>query len=263
MKRKFITRYIIILLAFISSFILIYNKNKLSAVSEYSWGLHFENEHQPPTPNADDSTINPYGAYYHGNLNKKVIYITFDAGYENGNTEAILDALKKHNAPGAFFVVGPFIKENPEIVKRMVSEGHTVGNHTYNHPDMTQKNQAEFFEQLIKTSNRYKEVIGEDMPLFYRPPEGKFSDENLKWLHDAGYTTVLWSSAYVDWDTKNQPSHESAFKTIDKRTFDGAIFLLHSTSKTNAEILDEQLTKWEEQGYSFGDIKDLANDCGI
>ncbi len=261
-NKKIIIKSVITAFAFAAVFTLLTKRNEILPVSICQWGLFFEKENTPPIPNLDDSELNPYGAYYHGNLDKKTIYLTFDAGYENGNTPPILDALKKHNAPATFFLVGPFIEHNPEIVKRMVEEGHVVGNHTYDHPDMTTKNQQEFIEQLMKTSNRYKNLIGEEMPLFYRPPEGKFSTENLEWANRAGYTTVLWSSAYVDWNDNSQPSHENAFEKIKQRTFDGAIFLLHSTSKTNAEILDAQLTKWEEMGYTFGDIRNLVADYG-
>lgn len=227
-------------------------------VQSCEWGLHFEKDNSLPIPNMSDDVINPLGAYFHGNTDEKVIYITFDAGYENGYTAPILDALKKHNTPAAFFLVGPYIEENPLLVERMINEGHTVGNHSYDHPDMTGKSQEEFLRQLEKTETAFKNVTGKDMPKFYRPPEGKFTTENLKWAQQAGYTTVLWSSAYVDWNNNSQPSHDYAFEKIARRTFDGAVFLLHSTSATNAEILDAQLTKWEQAGYRFGDIKDLA-----
>ncbi len=227
-------------------------------VQSYEWGLHFEQPNTLPIPNLEDSVLNRYNAYFHGNTGEKVIYITFDAGYENGNTAPILDALKKHNAPAAFFLVGPYIENNPEFVRRMVREGHIVGNHSYNHPDMTTKSQEEFISQLDKTAAAYKNVTGETMPMFYRPPEGKFTKENLQWARQAGYTTVLWSSAYVDWNNDSQPSHQYAFEKISQRTFDGAIFLLHSTSKTNAEILDQQLTIWEQQGYTFAPLTHLV-----
>ena len=207
-------------------------------VQSCEWGLHFEQDNTLPIPNMSDDILNPLGAYFHGNTDEKVIYITFDAGYENGHTEKILDALKKHNAPAAFFLVGPYIKDNPLLVDRMVKE---------------------FLYQLNKTAEVFKTATGTDMPKFYRPPEGKFTTENLKWAQEAGYTTVLWSSAYVDWNNDSQPSHSYAFEKIARRTFDGAVFLLHSTSQTNAEILDEQLAKWTQAGYRFGDITELAN----
>lgn len=227
-------------------------------VQSYEWGLHFEKENTLPIPNLSDDVLNKYDTYFHGDTNEKVIYITFDAGYENGNTAPILDALKKHNVPAAFFLVGPYIENNPDLVKRMVAEGHTVGNHSYNHPDMTTKTKDEFINQLDKTAAAYEKVTGQKIPMYYRPPEGKFTEENLLWAQQIGYTTVLWSSAYVDWNNDNQPSHSYAFEKIGQRTFDGAIFLLHSTSSTNREILDQQLTKWEQQGYTFGSITQLA-----
>lgn len=241
----------------VATYLNINNENKVQRVQSYEWGLHFEKERQAPIPNLSDEKLNPYNAYYHGNLERKVLYITFDAGYENGHTEQILDALKKHNVSATFFVVGPYIKENPDLIKRMVAEGHTVGNHSYHHPNMTTKTKERFLRELDKTREEFKLVTGEDMPLFYRPPEGKFSTDNLQWAKDAGYTTVLWSSAYVDWNTDNQPSHDYAYEKIAQRTFDGAIFLFHSTSATNAEILDRQLTRWENEGYTFGDIRTL------
>lgn len=229
-------------------------------VQSCEWGLHFEKDGSMPIPNMSDDILNPLGAYFHGNTDEKVLYITFDAGYENGCTAPILDALKKHSAPAAFFLVGPYIEENPLLVERMVAEGHTVGNHSYNHPDMITKTKEEFLQQLEKTATVYKNIMGTEMPKFYRPPEGKFTTENLKWAQEAGYTTVLWSSAYVDWNNNSQPSHDYAFEKIAQRTFDGAVFLLHSTSKTNAEILDRQLTLWENAGYRFGDISELAEE---
>lgn len=228
------------------------------AVASYEWGLHFEQPSTAPVPNLSDAKLNPYGAYYHGNGNMNKIYITFDAGYENGHTAAILDALKKHSAPAVFFLVGPYIENNPELVKRMVAEGHTVGNHSYNHPDMTTKSREKFEEELNRTRQAFETVTGQPMPMYYRPPEGKFTTENLKWAQEMGYTTLLWSTAYVDWNNDSQPDREYAFRKIKERTFPGAVILLHSTSATNARILDEQLTLWEQQGYIFGNIADLV-----
>ncbi len=237
-----------------------YASRQARPVAAYEWGLHFEHPSTAPVPNLSDDKLNPHNAYYHANPDMKKIYITFDAGYENGHTPAILDALKKHNATAVFFLVGPYIEDNPELVQRMVAEGHTVGNHSYNHPDMTTKSRRQFEEELNKTRRAFKTVTGTDMPLYYRPPEGKFSTDNLAWAKEMGYTTLLWSSAYVDWNNDSQPDREYAFQKIKERTFPGAIFLLHSTSATNAQILDEQLTRWENDGYTFGDISDLIKE---
>lgn len=237
-----------------------YSAAQVQTVAACEWGLHFEKPSTAPVPNLSDEKLNPYGAYYHANTDMKKIYITFDAGYENGYTAPILDALKKHNAPAVFFLVGSYIENNPDLVKRMVEEGHTVGNHSYNHPDMTTKSQRQFAEELNKTRQAFQTVTGTSMPLYYRPPEGKFTTENLQWAQAMGYTTLLWSTAYVDWNNDSQPDRDYAFKKIKERTFPGAVILLHSTSATNARILDEQLTLWEQEGYTFGDISDLVKE---
>ena len=223
----------------------------------YEWGLSFQEENQPPVPNLSAEELAPYNAHYYAPEAGKRLYLTFDAGYENGNTTAILDALKKHNAPGAFFVVGPYIRDYPDLVKRMVEEGHIVGNHSWHHPNMTQKSQEEFAQELALVEEQFQETVGQEMEKFYRPPEGKFSDDNLQWAQDLGYCTVFWSLAYVDWNTENQPTAEQAFSKLIPRTHDGAVVLLHSTSSTNAAILDELLTRWEEMGYTFGSLREL------
>lgn len=223
-----------------------------------NWGLSFQTTGKPPVGNAAPQELRNYDAFYVGDTTKKVIYLTFDAGYENGYTGAILDALKKHHAPAAFFVVGNYIETAPDLVKRMVAEGHIVANHTFHHPDMSKiSEQAAFQKELEDLAALYKETTGQDMLKFYRPPQGKFSEENLRQAKALGYRTVFWSLAYVDWYTDNQPSAEEAYSKLLPRIHDGAIVLLHSTSKTNAQILDQLLSKWEEMGYTFGSLKDL------
>ena len=196
-----------------------------------------------------------------GDGNEKVIYLTFDAGYENGNTEAILDALKKHNVSATFFVVGHYLESAPELVKRMVKEGHTVGNHTYHHLDMSSISSKESFrKEMDDVSGLFEEITGTKLSMYYRPPQGKYSTENLKMAQEFGYHTFFWSLAYVDWYQDKQPTKEEAFHKLIGRIHPGAIVLLHSTSKTNAEILDELLTKWEELGYSFKTLADLTGE---
>ena len=200
-----------------------------------------------------------FNAYYAPDTEEKVLYLTFDAGYENGNTELILDALKKHQAPAAFFLVGNYLKTSPELVKRMATEGHIVGNHTFHHPDMSKLSTKEAFEQeLNDLETLYTEITGEPMKKYYRPPQGKYSEENLKMACDMGYQTFFWSLAYVDWYENQQPSKEEAFKKLLGRIHPGAVVLLHSTSNTNGQILDELLTKWEEMGYRFGSLDELV-----
>lgn len=226
-----------------------------------SWGLSFQTGGTPPAGPASADTLKQFDAVYLGDTDEKVLYLTFDAGYENGYTAQILDTLKKHNVPACFFLVGNYLEQNPDLVRRMVSEGHTVGNHTMHHPDMSKiTDPAAFEKELSDLAALYKEVTGQEMENYYRPPQGIYSQENLELAKKLGYKTVFWSLAYADWDNKNQPSHETALEKLTRRVHNGAVILLHSTSKTNAEILDQILTKWEEMGYTFSPIDGLFNE---
>lgn len=232
----------------------------ISSSAEGNWGLHFQEEGQPPTGNASAKELQKYNAFYTGSGEEKVIYLTFDAGFENGNTEKILDTLKKHNVSATFFVVGTYIESCPDLVKRMVDEGHTVGNHTYHHPDMSQISTKESFQkELTDVEDAYKKAVGKEMTKYYRPPQGKYNETNLQMAKELGYQTFFWSLAYVDWYENDQPSKEEAFEKLIGRIHPGAIVLLHSTSDTNAQILDELLTKWEEMGYKIAPLGELAN----
>lgn len=229
-----------------------------SALETGSWGLSFRQEGVPPIGNAGAEQLRQYDAAYIGDTSEKVLYLTFDAGYENGCTAQILDILKKHNVPAAFFLVGNYMQTNPDLVKRMAEEGHIVGNHTMHHPDMSKISTEDAFRaELEGVENLYKEITGKEMPKFYRPPQGVYSQKNLEMAQKLGYKTVFWSLAYVDWNNDSQPTAEYAFSKLLPRTHDGMVVLLHSTSKTNAEILDELLTKWKEQGYTFASVEEL------
>lgn len=229
------------------------------SMESQSWGLSFQQDGQRPAGNATPEELKQYDAYYASDTQDKVLYITFDAGYENGNTPAILEALKKHSAPAAFFVVGNFIEDNPDLVKRIVSEGHTIGNHTMTHPDMSGISTMESFQQELKgVETLYEELTGEPMTKFYRPPRGVYSTENLSMAKELGYSTFFWSLAYVDWIQDQQPTKEEAFSKLLTRVHPGCIVLLHSTSSTNAAILDELLTKWEDMGYRFASLNELT-----
>ena len=229
-----------------------------SALSTGSWGLSFRQEGAPPIGNAGKDQLRQYQAAYIGNVGEKVLYLTFDAGYENGCTAKILDTLKEKQVPAAFFLVGNYIRQSPDLVRRMVAEGHTVGNHTMHHYDMSRlSDKAAFSKELTDLEALYKETVGQELPKFYRPPQGIYSEENLKMAQELGYKTLFWSLAYVDWNNDKQPTREQAFAKLLPRTHPGAVVLLHSTSKTNAEILDELLTKWEEEGYRFATVEEL------
>lgn len=228
------------------------------AVLTGSWGLSFRQEGMPPIGNAGAPQLARYDAAYIGDTTRKVLYLTFDAGYENGCTEKILDILKKHDAKAAFFLVGNYIEKNADLVRRMVEEGHIVGNHTMHHPDMSKISEKEaFFKELQDLETLFLDTTGKEMPKFYRPPQGTYSEANLKMAKELGYKTVFWSLAYVDWNNDSQPTREQALSKLLPRTHDGAVVLLHSTSRTNAEILDELLTKWKEMGYTFETVDTL------
>lgn len=223
-----------------------------------SWGLSFQTEGQTPIAAVGQTVLEAYDAAYVGDTDEQVLYLTFDAGYENGFTGQILDVLKAHKVPAAFFLVGDYLEMAPELVKRMADEGHTVANHTWSHPDMSQIAAKDSFEKELKlVEDAYRQITGQEMEKFYRPPQGNYSEDNLKLAKELGYKTVFWSLAYADWDNSAQPTAEQAFSKLLPRVHPGAVVLLHSTSKTNAAILDELLTKWEEMGYTFAPITRL------
>ena len=227
--------------------------------AQENWGLGFGKPGEAPTGNASEEELKKYHGAFRDPTEEKVIYLTFDAGFENGNTPAILDALKKHNAVGTFFVVGNFLETSPHLVKRMVKEGHIVGNHTYHHPDMSEiASKEDFQKELEDVENLYREITGEEITHFYRPPQGKYNVQNLQMASDLGYKTFFWSLAYVDWLQEKQPTKEEAFEKLLPRIHPGAIVLLHNTSSTNGAILDELLTKWREMGYHFAPLSQLA-----
>ena len=182
------------------------------------WGLHYPKPGERPRGNATAEYLAQFDAFFIGAEDEKVLYLTFDAGYENNLTEGVLDTLKSHKVPAAFFLVGTYIKKHPELVSRMVAEGHIVANHTMTHPDMSAINNKEIFvKELSQVEEHYREITGKDLPKFYRPPKGVFSEANLKLAKELGYKTIFWSTAYKDWEDNNQPSKEEAFSKLIPR----------------------------------------------
>lgn len=226
---------------------------------ELDWYIVPNKNNLPPEPNKDAIPLfEKFSGYYIGNPEKKFLYLTFDEGYENGYTSQILDILKKHNVPAAFFVVKPYIKTNKDLILRMVNEGHLVCNHSANHPSMAKVTNVEKFnKEFSEVEEEFKKITNKDMPKYFRPPMGKFSEYSLKLTNDLGYKNIFWSFAYKDFDIKNQPSKEAAEKLILSRMHNGSIILLHAVSKTNAEILDNLLTNLKSQGYEFRTLTDF------
>lgn len=227
--------------------------------SKTNWGLSFKENGLAPIGNATSDFLKQYDSYYIGNTEEKKVYLTFDAGYEDGYMPQILDALKNNDVKATFFLVSNFLKTDPDLVKRMVDEGHIVGNHTTTHPNMSKMSTMDDFKAEIEPVEQlYKEITGEEMKKFYRPPQGVYSEDNLKMAQELGYNTIFWSLAYVDWYKDNQPSKEDAFNKLIPRLHNGAIILLHSTSKTNAEILDELIKRIKDAGYEFSTLEELV-----
>ena len=223
-----------------------------------SWYCKREKNHVQPTLGSDLDFCEKYDLYwcdkrYSSMDEERVIYLTFDAGYENGNVEKIVDILNEENVKGAFFVLDNFLIKNEDLVKKMIENGHTIANHTFKHTDMTKIKDKEVFEKELKLlENLYREIYGAEMAKFYRPPEGKFNEENLKWASELGYKTVMWSFAYDDWDNARQSNREAAKKKILDNVHNGEVMLLHPTSKTNAEIIGEVIRELKNQGFRFG-----------
>ena len=229
-----------------------------SALPTGSWGLSFRQEGMPPIGNAGADQLRQYDAAYIADTGEKVLYLTFDAGYENGCTAKILDVLKEQQVSAAFFLVGNYIERNADLVRRMAAEGHIVGNHTMHHYDMSRlSDKSAFQKELTDLEELYRSTVGSEMPRYYRPPQGLYSEENLAMAKELGYKTVFWSLAYVDWNNDSQPSREQALSKLLPRTHNGAVILLHSTSRTNAEILGELLESWKKEGYRFGTLDEL------
>ena len=250
--------FLILLLALAAAATVTISIFTCSALETGSWGLSFRQEGMPPSGNAGRDQLARYNAAYIGNTEEKVLYLTFDAGYENGCTAQLLDALKANDVPAAFFLVGNYIEKNPDLVRRMVGVVFIVLIYIILLYDMSKlSDKAAFSKELTDLEALYRDTVGAEMPKFYRPPQGIYSEENLKMAQELGYKTVFWSLAYVDWKNDSQPTKEEAFAKLLPRTHNGAVVLLHSTSKTNAEILNELIGKWKEQGYRFGTVEEL------
>lgn len=239
-------------------YITTYSEQNLNT-KEIDWYIVPNKNNLPPEPNKEAlPLLQNFNGYYIGNTQKKFLYLTFDEGYENGYTPQILDILKKHNVPAAFFVVRPYIKTNPDLILRMVNEGHLVCNHSSHHPSMAKITDInKFSKEFSEVEDEYRKITNQDMPKFFRPPMGKFSEKSLKMTNDLGYKSIFWSFAYKDFDIKDQPSHEKAQNTILTRIHNGSIILLHAVSKTNTEILDYILSTLKSQGYEFRSLNDF------
>ena len=230
----------------------------------YNWYCIRNKDHRQPRLDSEVSFIEEYNGYHvdkkHGDTcPEKMLYLTFDAGYENGNIEKILNTLQAENVPGAFFVLENLVMKNPDLIRRMANEGHLVCNHTAKHPDMTKCHSQEgFLEELHRLESVCEEAANVTVAPYYRPPEGRLSEENLKFANDAGYKTTFWSFGYVDWDNERQMSPDDAMDKILGGLHNGEVLLLHPTSATNAEILGPLIQELKNRGFRFGTLDELT-----
>ncbi|NLP47066.1 MAG: delta-lactam-biosynthetic de-N-acetylase [Epulopiscium sp.] len=221
-----------------------------------SWWFRRNQEHIPPSAQ-EEIIIEDFDTYYLGNTEEKVIYLTFDEGYENGYTSQILDILKENEIQAAFFVTQPYVKQQQDLVQRMIDEGHVVGNHSITHPDLTTLSDEQVIHEIKGMEEYYQEVMGQSMDPFFRPPSGNYSERTLKLTQEVGYKTIFWSMAYQDWDINNQPGKETAYKHVMDNHHSGAIILLHAVSQSNTEALDQILQDLKQEGYQFKSLYDL------
>ncbi len=221
-----------------------------------SWGLRKIKNSEPEIPLGEQSLLENYDSYYMDKTRPKALYLTFDEGYENGYTAQILDILKECSVPAAFFVTGPYIKTEAELVKRMVAEGHIVGNHTVHHPNLAYLSPEEAANELCELDDSFFELTGEHMQ-YMRPPEGTYSQQTLALAQDLGYKTIFWSFAYKDWDPSRQKGAAHAFSEVTPYLHDGAILLLHAVSADNAGALRDIIEYARSEGYEFRSLDQL------
>lgn len=225
------------------------------------WGFKKSQDHKPPFAGEKyEKILKNHGSFYLGNTDKKEIYLTFDNGYENGYTDDILDTLKEKKVPATFFVTGHYLKKQPELIKRMANEGHIVGNHSWHHPDLTKVSDTRFKKEIKMVEDEFTRITGKKGMSFIRPPRGIFSERTLALSEELGYKNVFWSLAFVDWKTDQQKGWKYAYNNIMKQIHPGAIILLHTVSKDNAEALPKVIDDLRKKGYTFKSLNDLVMD---
>ncbi|MEI3613943.1 delta-lactam-biosynthetic de-N-acetylase [Pseudogracilibacillus sp. SO30301A] len=249
MKRKYGLSFSIVLMLF---FIM------PNTVHGYGWGYKKNYDNKLPELGKFGEILKGHDAIYADlTTGDKEIYFTFDNGYEQGYTEEVLEVLKKHQVPATFFVTGHYVKTEPDLVKRMVDEGHIIGNHSYNHPDFTTMTKEQIKEELDKLEKAVANVSGQKQTMYLRPPRGTFNENTLKWATEFGYVHVFWSLAFKDWETNNQKGWKYSYDQIMTQIHPGAILLLHTVSEDNAKALDKVITQLKKDGYTCKSLDDL------
>lgn len=223
---------------------------------KHGWGLGLNTLHKVPG-NGEAKGIKKKAAYYHVKTKKKKIYLTFDCGYENGNTRKILKILKKNKIKATFFVTKDYIRTSKKIVIRMKKDGHMVGNHTVNHPSLPTCSVARMKREIRQCAKFMKKQTGYTMDPYLRPPMGEWSYQSLKVTQDLGYKTIFWSMAFYDYDTDNQPGKQAIYNQFMKYYHKGAVVLLHAISRSDTQALPSIIKKMKKKGFTFGELTDL------
>lgn len=215
------------------------------------WGIkRAKDNKQPDLGKKNKQILEKNGGICLGKDGRKIIYLTFDEGYEAGYTEKILNTLKENNVKATFFITSHYLNTASKLVERMIKEGHCVGNHTCSHPSLPQITDEQIEKEIMKLHQAVYEKFNYEMK-FMRPPKGEIDERSLIKISELGYKTVMWSFAYFDWDEKKQPSNEEAQKMIINNFHSGEIMLLHPNSKTNSDVLDTIIKQAQKQGYEF------------
>lgn len=254
-------KYIILLLILsVVLNIMISASGELTSGKNYNWYFNPAPDNKQPGFGVSVEELAKYDAYAVGDPDDKVLYLTFDFGYENGNVKKCLDIINSNEVKGSFFILEHVIKANTDLIKEIAETGHTVCNHTMKHKDMRNiRNFNDYEKELTGLEKLYEDKTGYKMAKIYRPPEGSYTKENLEYNQKLGYKTVFWSLAYADWDDKNQPNATESIQKLLNRTHNGAVILLHPTSSTNAAILDSLIKEWKNQGYRFATLDELTS----
>lgn len=250
MKRHLKLVSVLVILAFF-----LFTQHTMAA--GYGWGYKRNTDHQIPDIGKYNEILKKYGAYYADDSGDKDIYLTFDNGYEEGYTDEVLNILKEEKVPATFFITGHYVKEEPELVKRMANEGHIIGNHSYHHPDFTIISKDSIKEELDTLETAVADITDQKKLRYLRPPRGTFSQDTLKWTNELGYTHVFWSLAFQDWKTDSQKGWKYAYDEIIEQLHPGAIVLLHAVSSDNQEALSAVIKEAKKQGYQFKSLDDL------
>ncbi|SER57995.1 peptidoglycan-N-acetylmuramic acid deacetylase [Gracilibacillus ureilyticus] len=227
------------------------------AAEGYGWGYKKATDNQPPDVGKYKAILDKYNSFYIDPSGEKNVYLTFDNGYEAGFTEQILDVLKEKKVPATFFLTGHYVDDKPDLVKRMLREGHIIGNHSDTHRDFTKLSKEELKEDIEILTNKLKKVSENAVVQYVRPPKGTFNEQSLQWANELGYTHVFWSLAFVDWNEGQEKGWEYAYNQVIDQIHPGAIILMHTVSKDNADALAPIIDELKKKGYKFKSLDDL------